>query len=216
MLDDLGIDGMSSDEEERIDDGVQYRILVPRWRSPNLTPWLRQFDEIYLYYRHEKNSRDLRGTFPRRRLPSSVWSTSRKFVAGLPINAYRTDWLDAQLDIPNIVHPAPPITYSHDPDLAQQVFILRSFFSSRLTCFKAGLTQVPFLIYSIRLPLRLDRKGSRIAHVDFRCRFLLNRPITMSFTKVLNSICVQHTPLGRSPMRCRPPSDASKELLPGG
>ena len=121
MLDDLGIDGMSSDEEERFEEGVQYRILMPKWRSPTLTPWLRQFDDIYLYYRHEKNSLDMRGTFPRRRLPSPFWSSSRKFVAGLPFNAYRTEWLEEQLDIPNIVHPVPPITYSHDPALSQQV-----------------------------------------------------------------------------------------------
>jgi hypothetical protein len=121
MLEDLGVDGMSSDEEEEVGDGIQYRILAPKWRSPMLTPWLRIFDILYQHNRLENNSNDKRGAFPRRRVapPVWTWSTSKRFVSGLPINAYRTEWLEEQFDVANAVHPAPAAVYRHDPQLAQ-------------------------------------------------------------------------------------------------
>jgi hypothetical protein len=119
MLDDMGVDGMSSDEEERVEGSVQYRILAPRWRSPTLTPWLRMFDMLHQHHRLEDNSQDMRGAFPRRRVPGSASSNSKRFVPGLPINVYRTEWLERQLDVPNVVHPAPAAVYSHDPQLAE-------------------------------------------------------------------------------------------------
>ena len=119
MLEALGVDGMSSDEEEKVQDGIQYRILTPGWRAPMLTPWLRMFDAIYRHYRLENHANDMRGAFPRRRVATSAESASRRFVAGLPINAYRTTWLERQLDIANRVHPAPTAKYTHDPQLAQ-------------------------------------------------------------------------------------------------
>jgi hypothetical protein len=119
MLDGLGVDGMSSDEEERFEGSIQYRILVPRWRSQILIPWLRMFDILHQHYRLEDNSKDMRGALPQRRVPGSSWSASRRFVPGLPMNVYRTEWLEGQLDIPNVVHPAPPAAYLHDPQLAE-------------------------------------------------------------------------------------------------
>ncbi|KAF9642160.1 hypothetical protein BDM02DRAFT_3105986 [Thelephora ganbajun] len=121
MLEVLGVDGMSSDEEEKVEDGIQYQILTPRWRAPMLTPWLRMFDAIYRHHRLEDNASDMRGSLPRRRVATSSESTSKRFVPGLPINAYRTDWLEGQLDIANVVHPAPGAKYTHDPQLAQYV-----------------------------------------------------------------------------------------------
>lgn len=121
MLDALGVDGMSSDEEEVVEGGVQYRILTPRWRSAILGPWLRVFDVLHQHDRLENNSNDKRGAFPRRRVapPAGTLSASRRFVPGLPINAYRTEWLEEQLDITNVVHPAPVAGYQHDPQLVQ-------------------------------------------------------------------------------------------------
>jgi hypothetical protein len=121
MLDDLGVDGMSSDEEEEVEGNVQYRILAPRWRSATLTPWLRVFDVLHQQRRLEKNSNDKRGAFPRRRVapPVWTWSASKRFVEGLPINAYRTEWLEEQLDITNKVHPTAAEVYQHDPHLVQ-------------------------------------------------------------------------------------------------
>ena len=119
MLEELGIDGMSSDEGENVATGRQYRIYVPRWRAPMLTPWIRFFDTLYLYRRTGDDDGDQRGNMPRTRVPTRLQSTSRKYVAGLPINAYSTDWLEEQLDIQNLVHPTPEIIYHHDPDLTQ-------------------------------------------------------------------------------------------------
>ncbi|KAF9647791.1 hypothetical protein BDM02DRAFT_2510324 [Thelephora ganbajun] len=119
MLEDLGVDGMSSDEEVKTRDGIQYLILVPKWRAPVLTPWLRVFDSLYLRHRNQDEHGDQRGCLPRRRGASTKESSSRKFVPGLPINAYRADWLEQQLDIANIVHPTAPQLYTHDPALAQ-------------------------------------------------------------------------------------------------
>lgn len=123
LLEDLGVDGMSSDEEVRTSAGKRYVILIPKWRAPVLAPWLRVFDSLYLHHRNRAEHGDQRGCMPRRREASAKESTSDRFVPGLPINAYRCDWLELQMDIPNIVHPSDPHTYTHDPQLAQYVLV---------------------------------------------------------------------------------------------
>ena len=87
-----------------------------------LTPWLRVFDALYLDHRMGNDSGDQRGNLPQRRIATRLESPSATFVAGLPINAYRTDWLEEQLDVTNRVHPSPENRYTHDPHLAQYVF----------------------------------------------------------------------------------------------
>lgn len=123
MLEELGPDGMSSDEEINTPQGKQYLILVPKWRAHVLTPWLRIFDSLYLRHRNRPENGDQRGCLPRRRNASARESTSQKFVPDLPVNAYRAEWLEQQLDVRNIVHPSPSRPYTHDPALAQCVFI---------------------------------------------------------------------------------------------
>jgi len=144
----MGVDGMSSDEEEKVHDGIQYRIRVPRWREPLVTPWLRMFDAIYRYHRLEENAGDMRGAMPRRRVPSNIPSTSKKFVPGLPINAYEITWLEEQLDIANVVHPGPKAKFIHDPHLAQYVLIPCCVPPSELTYMK-GSTPKSQLVISI-------------------------------------------------------------------
>ena len=127
LLEALGADGMSSDKEETVEGGRQYRILAPRWRSPDLTSWLRMFDVLYQHYRLEKNSSDKRGSMPRRRVATNaVFSSSKQFVAGLPMNFYRTEWLREQLDVTNLVHPTERVDYYHDESLVQYVSALHS------------------------------------------------------------------------------------------
>lgn len=125
MLEALGVHGMSSDEEEHVQDGIQYRIMTPRWRAMSLAPWLRTFDALYRYHRLEDNGGDRRGCMPRRRVPTNVKSTSRRFVAGLPFNAYDVNWMTEQLDAANVVHPTEEVVYEHDPQLSQYVLTSR-------------------------------------------------------------------------------------------
>lgn len=119
LLEQLGIDGMSSDEGENVETGRQYRIYVPRWRAPIITPWVRVFDLLYLLRRTGNDSGDRRGNLPRRRVAGRIASSSTNFVPGLPINAYKVDWLDEQLDVANLVHPSTACQYNHDPDLVE-------------------------------------------------------------------------------------------------
>jgi hypothetical protein len=119
MLRDLGIDGMSSDEEVNAPEGKRYLILVPKWRAQFLTLWLRLFDTLYLRHRTRGENGDQRGCLPRKRDGSTKESTSRRFVPGLPINAYRADWLERQLDVANVVHPTDPQPYIHVPQLVE-------------------------------------------------------------------------------------------------
>jgi len=133
LLEDLGVDGMSSDEEVTANEGKRYFILIPKWREPVLAPWLRVFDSLYLRHRNRAEHGDQRGCMPRRRELSSKESTSERFVPGLPINTYRTDWLERQIDIPNIVHPSDLQPYTHDPELVQYVPISSIMFPTSLT-----------------------------------------------------------------------------------
>ena len=155
LLEAFGVDGMSSDEEEKVHDGIQYRALVPRWRAPMVTPWLRMFDSIYRYYRLEDNPGDMRGAMPRRRVPSAIMSTSKRFVPGLPLNAYALNWLEEQLDIANSVHPGPNVTYSHDPKLSEYVLIFGRTPPSQLTYFKG----IPATAHLVIPAIRSNRLG---------------------------------------------------------
>ena len=143
MLEDLGVDGMSSDEEVKTSQGKEYFALAPRWRAPSLTFWLRIFDSLYLRHRHRAEHGDQRGCFPRIREASTRESTSRKFVPGLPLNAYKADWLEQQFDVPNTIHPSVPRPYSHDPELAQCVLVPPIIFPTGLMSY-SRLALAPF------------------------------------------------------------------------
>ena len=133
MLEELGIDGMSSDEEVYTPEGKKYRALSPRWRAPAVGFWLRIFDGLYLHHRNQEEHGDQCGCLPRTRCGPIKESSSRKFVPGLPINAYKTDWLEQQFDVANIVHPSEERPYVHDPQLAQCVLVRPIVFPPRLT-----------------------------------------------------------------------------------
>jgi len=122
-LDELGAEGMSSDEEVDAPSGKKYYILAPQWRSPSLVPWLRVFDSLYIRYLNRPDRQDRRGCMPRQRYASGRLSTSRMFVPGLPVNAYREDWLKDHPDPRNDVHPTEERIYSHDPQLAECVLV---------------------------------------------------------------------------------------------
>lgn len=119
MLEQLGPDGMSSDESEGEDfDGQQrYMVFQPRFRSELVTVWLRVFDALHAIRR--KTASDKRGAWPRLRVTDvDRYSESTKFVPELPINAYRAEWLAARVsrgDIDFTVRPSPEeFDFSHD------------------------------------------------------------------------------------------------------
>lgn len=105
---------MSSDEEELVGRRKQWRILAPRWRAARVTGWLRYFDALYDRARREKGLNDYRGPVARHRASARTTSDSKKFVRGLPKNAYRQGWLDSLIDVDNIVRPAANVSWTHD------------------------------------------------------------------------------------------------------
>ncbi|KAF9778450.1 hypothetical protein BJ322DRAFT_1000864 [Thelephora terrestris] len=117
LLEELGPDGMSSDEERTVGATREYDIFVPAWRAPVVTAWLRVFDILYVRARRDGVFKDHRGSYPRTRVieENAQVSTSIKFVSGLPLNAYNEDWLRRRVNVTNSVRPRPPVEYYHDP-----------------------------------------------------------------------------------------------------
>ena len=115
MLDRLGVSGMSSDETSDGDGTKHFRILKPQWRSELVTAWLRFFDALYNRARRDRLFGSDRGALPRDRKSAKRYSDNKNFVVGLPLNAYRDRWLNAQVDIENIVQPGPSVPWGHEP-----------------------------------------------------------------------------------------------------
>ena len=93
MLEELGVDGMSSDESDTEDGDIQYHILSPQWRSRLVSGWLRMFDTIHRLFRRNGSAAASRGNYPCNRKTTHRKSNSIKFVAGLPVNAYNEEWI---------------------------------------------------------------------------------------------------------------------------
>ena len=93
----LGVDGMSSDESDH--DGhcgeATYYTLHKEWRSRHVTAWLRLLDSLHLRMRYRREWQATAGAWPHFRTPSlkvSDWSP----VSRLPVNFYCTNWYAAQ------------------------------------------------------------------------------------------------------------------------
>lgn len=98
MLELLGIDGMSSDEDitESGTNDYQYEIHPVPFRSHAVTKWLRKMDRIHLMNRNADTHDRRRGNKPRHRVPMSFPEThqgSDRFVPELPLNFYDKEWL---------------------------------------------------------------------------------------------------------------------------
>ena len=118
-LDLLGVAAMSSDEEEKVGSRKQWRILAPRWRSAKVTGFLRYFDALYDQDRSENGPNEYRGPLARHRASARRTSDSKKFVRGLPRNAYRKTWLQSLVDADNIARPTANISWTHDPTIVE-------------------------------------------------------------------------------------------------
>jgi hypothetical protein len=100
LLQQLGVEGMSSDKSEHDDltGHPRFFVLCPIWRAKELTSWLRMFNSVHMIER--RSGDDGRGAYPRLRILATPQrlSGTNKFVSGLPINAYDPSWLARQND----------------------------------------------------------------------------------------------------------------------
>lgn len=120
MVERLGVDGMSSDESDNEPGKRQYKILLCRWRADIVTTWLRVLDAAHLYDRIKGDPNALWGAQPRIRVISAETSSSKKFVPGLPVNAYNSHWLRRHPDVCNLVYPEPSrYIFKHPPGIVQ-------------------------------------------------------------------------------------------------
>ena len=90
----LGVNGMSSDEEDQYRGTKQYRVFRKVWRAEEITPWLRVFDAAHRRARLEPMESGA-GAVPRVRFVTNTvppWPL-RKVVKRLPKSAYHQDWL---------------------------------------------------------------------------------------------------------------------------
>jgi hypothetical protein len=115
LLEQLGTAGMSSDEERTVGHHTQYEVIVPAWRSDLVTAWLRIFDAFHSRARkHDCVYGDQRGAQPRMRVSGEKRNEGKKFVRGLPRNAYNDEWFSDQVHPEITVRPGPPGRYFHD------------------------------------------------------------------------------------------------------
>ncbi|KAF9064359.1 hypothetical protein BDP27DRAFT_1425934 [Rhodocollybia butyracea] len=91
----LGADGMSSDEDDETQTW-QFVIVQPRWRSSELTQFLRFLDQVHIFIQTKGSSKRPRGSLPRIRKtrPDPIYVSEKQPPKGLPYNAYSMAWLD--------------------------------------------------------------------------------------------------------------------------
>ena len=86
MLEQFGVDGMSSDESETEAGVKQYVILNKSWRPEEVSRWLQGMDAVAAL------TTKGRGNRPRMRIMSTRIDDTRPAVRGLPKNAYNATW----------------------------------------------------------------------------------------------------------------------------
>ncbi|KAJ3762560.1 hypothetical protein EV360DRAFT_24224, partial [Lentinula raphanica] len=99
VFDNLGIPGMSSDEEDTdapLSNTPQYKTTRPRWRALDVERFLELLDACHILVRMPTESatgtRYSRGAPPRFRIRTRQDSTNKVYVKGLPENFYRAEW----------------------------------------------------------------------------------------------------------------------------
>ncbi|KAF9455842.1 hypothetical protein BDZ94DRAFT_1315768 [Collybia nuda] len=106
---------MSSDEsdDEDTEPGHICHVSRPLWRADELVPWLQVFDSAYLASTREHGS----GHRPHLRIRKHLSSRSKKFVPGLPLNAYKAQWLERLDDSSISVCPGEHYSFEHDSNV---------------------------------------------------------------------------------------------------
>ncbi|KAI6146475.1 hypothetical protein BKA82DRAFT_4160710 [Pisolithus tinctorius] len=108
----LGVDGMSSDESEHEGHGGEatYYALHKDWRSRHITTWLQLLDSLHLWLRYRREWQAMVGAWPHFRTTSLKVSNCPP-VPQLPTNFYCANWYAAQNDFSRErlqAHPAAP------------------------------------------------------------------------------------------------------------
>ncbi|KAG8767260.1 hypothetical protein FS842_004489 [Serendipita sp. 407] len=92
MVEGLDIDGMSSEQSEGdVGSAREFRIKQLPWRSPDLTAFLHRIDKLPTKNGDNKILRQRSNE--RRRVTADLRSTRRLPISGLPVNLYRSEWL---------------------------------------------------------------------------------------------------------------------------
>ncbi|KAH7908072.1 hypothetical protein BJ138DRAFT_406823 [Hygrophoropsis aurantiaca] len=94
----LGVDGMSSDESDHEAGHGEASYVIKRkvWRAKAISTWLRTLDSLHLRARYKGEWKASSGAWPHLRMTSTTKS-ERKAVPGLPKNFYSKKWIN-QLD----------------------------------------------------------------------------------------------------------------------
>ncbi len=99
VLEKLGASATSDDESDHEDGERRFRIVVPSWRSADLTKWLRVYDSIYSSTKFNYAGRPSRDNWTRIRVPPHLGApeSQKKPPAGLPRNFFKPGYLDSLL-----------------------------------------------------------------------------------------------------------------------
>ncbi|KAH7877738.1 uncharacterized protein C8R40DRAFT_1029947, partial [Lentinula edodes] len=97
MFDELGVAGMSLDEEDpgMSKPRVQYIVKGQRWRAALVKNFVRPIDFVHLEGRCSANGNKFsftRGSPPRLRVDNNDRSSNSRYVVGLPSNFYDAAW----------------------------------------------------------------------------------------------------------------------------
>ncbi|KAH9858480.1 hypothetical protein C2E23DRAFT_718089 [Lenzites betulinus] len=93
LLQRLGPEGMSSDEEDTEGPFTRYAAFRKPWRHASVTRIMRILDALHRRSRSRSGQGSQRGRGPRVRYMSSQVSPEKRVVRRLPRNAYDPDWL---------------------------------------------------------------------------------------------------------------------------
>ncbi|GAW04621.1 protein [Lentinula edodes] len=135
IFDELGVAGMSSDEEDpgMSKPRVQYIVKGQRWRAALVKNFVRPIDFVHLEGRCSADGNKFsftRGSPPRLRVDNNDRSSNSKYVVGLPSNFYDAEWLEEMEPgwskggygfVNEILRPQKPMKLVFPPDLAKML-----------------------------------------------------------------------------------------------
>ncbi|KAI0363204.1 hypothetical protein BV20DRAFT_958765 [Pilatotrama ljubarskyi] len=125
----LGVEGMSSDEEDTGAPYTRYRIRRRVWRSTAATLFLRILDALHRRRRSRSGQGSRRGAPPRLRYASTDVSSESAPVRGLPRSAYDAAWLASRsaLQLEELcIDEDHDYNFNHDPEVVRSVFASNS------------------------------------------------------------------------------------------